>query len=116
VREHLARLYGTEHERILDLVEREPSLGARLSTRDDVLDIAAQVVFAVTDEGACTLSDIIDRRLVLGTVGPVSAAEMRAVADVAAPVLGWSDAGAAAAVAAELDRRAAIEALWRRPA
>ena len=116
VREHLARLYGTEHERILDLVEHEPSLGARLSTRPDVLDIAAQVVFAVADEGACTLSDIIDRRLVLGTVGAVSAAEMCAVADVAAAVLGWSKADAAAAVTAELDRRAAIEALWRRPA
>ena len=116
VREHLARLYGTEHERILDLVEHEPSLGARVSSREDVLDIAAQAVFAVTDEGACTLSDIVDRRLVLGTVGRVSEAEMQAVARAAAPALGWSESEAAAAVSEELDRRARIEALWRRPA
>ena len=116
VREHLARLYGTEHERILDLVEHEPSLGARVSSREDVLDIAAQAVFAVTDEGACTLSDIVDRRLVLGTVGRVSMAEMQAVARAAAPALGWSESETAAAVSEELDRRARIEALWRRSA
>jgi glycerol-3-phosphate dehydrogenase len=116
VREHLARLYGTEHDRILDLVEHEASLGARLSSRDDVLDIGAQVVFAITDESACTLSDIIDRRLVLGTVGQVSPDEMRAVAAIAAPLLGWSAAEAENAVAEELSRRATIQALWRRPA
>ena len=115
IREHLARLYGTEHERLLDLVEREPSLGARVSQREGVLDIAAQVVFAVTDEGACTLSDIIDRRLVIGTVGQVSAAEIAAVAAVAAPLLGWDAAVSDERVDAEVLRRAAIEAIWRVP-
>ena len=69
VRANLARLYGTEHERILDLVERDPTLGRRLSDRPGRWDIAAQAVFAVTDEAARTLSDVIDRRLVLGTLG-----------------------------------------------
>ncbi|MCU1390966.1 MAG: glpD, partial [Ilumatobacteraceae bacterium] len=115
VREHLARLYGTEHERLLDLVEREPSLGARVSDREGVLDIAAQVVFAITDEGACTLSDILDRRLVIGTVGQVSAAEIASVAAVAAPLLGWDAAVRDERVEAELARRAAIEAVWRVP-
>ncbi|MCU1396422.1 MAG: glpD [Ilumatobacteraceae bacterium] len=115
VREQLARLYGTEHERLLDLVEHDGTLGARISARDGVLDIAAQVVFAVTDEGACTLSDIIDRRLVIGTIGAVSPDEIAAVAAIAAPLLGWDTAATTAAVDAEVARRAAIEALWRVP-
>lgn len=115
VREQIARLYGTEHERILDLVEHDPALGARVSTRDGVLDIAAQIVFAITDEGACTLSDIIDRRLVIGTVGQVSAAEIAGIAAVAAPLFGWSDEAATDAAEAEVARRAAIESIWRHP-
>ncbi|MBY0438940.1 MAG: glycerol-3-phosphate dehydrogenase/oxidase [Burkholderiales bacterium] len=110
---HLARLYGTDHERILDLVEREPSLAARISDRPGRLDIAAQVAFAVTDEAACTLSDVLDRRLVIGTLGRVERAEVARVAGVMAPLRGWSAGQAAAAVEAELGRRAAIELRWR---
>ena len=114
VRLHLARLYGTEHEKVLDLVERDPSLGRRVSTRPGRLDIAAQVVVAIAEEGARTLSDVIDRRLVLGTLGTVEREEMERVAVAAAPLLGWDHEQAAAAVDAELARRAAVEARWRR--
>ncbi|MFT4232801.1 MAG: glycerol-3-phosphate dehydrogenase/oxidase [Leucobacter sp.] len=91
VRLHLARMYGTEHERILDLVAADPALGARLSQAPDRLDIAAQVVYAVTDEGACTLRDIVDRRLALGSFGRVEEGALRAAAEIAAGLLGWSD-------------------------
>jgi glycerol-3-phosphate dehydrogenase len=111
---HLARLYGTEYVRVLDLVERDPRLGQRLSDRPERLDIAAQAVFAVTHESACTLADVIDRRLVLGTLGQVDRTDVERVAVVVAPVLGWSVEQAAAAVEAELARRAAIVARWRR--
>ncbi len=110
---HLARLYGTDHERILDLVEREPSLAARISDRPDRLDIAAQVVFAVTDEAACTLSDVLDRRLVIGTLGRVDRTEVERVALLMAPLRGWSVEATTAAVEAELGRRAAVELRWR---
>ncbi len=116
VRLHLARLYGTEHDRLLDLIDHDPVLARRVSERDGMLDIAAQVVFAVTDEGARTLSDIIDRRLVLGTLGRVTDTEIRLVASVAGPVLGWSSETCATAVTDESKRRGAIEALWRSPA
>ena len=115
VRAHLARLYGTEHERILDLVERDPELGRRLSARDGRWDIAAQAVFAVTDEAARTLSDVIDRRLVLGTLGRVSRDEIGEVVEAVAPLFGWSQGAACAAVDVECARRAALEARWRRP-
>jgi glycerol-3-phosphate dehydrogenase len=113
VRLHLARLYGTLHERVLDLVERDPGLGRRISDRPGRLDIGAQVVVAVVDEGARTLSDIVDRRLVIGTLGTVERVELERVAVVAAPLLGWDHEAAVAATEAELARRTALEARWR---
>jgi glycerol-3-phosphate dehydrogenase len=99
VREHLARLYGTGADRVLDLVADDRRLGERLSARPGVLDIAAQVVVAVADELAVNLDDIVDRRLVLGTVAVPDEGELRAVAAVAAPLRGWS--------ADEIDRQVA---------
>ena len=113
VRAHLARLYGTEHERILDLVEHDPTLGRRLSDRPGRWDIAAQAVFAVTDEAARTLSDVLDRRLVLGTLGRLSREEIANVVEVVGPMLGWSEGAALAAIDVECARRAALEARWR---
>ncbi|TPW14621.1 MAG: glpD [Acidimicrobiaceae bacterium] len=113
-RVHLARLYGTEHSRVLDLVERTPQLAQRLSDDPRRLDIAAQAAYAVTEESACTLADVLDRRLVIGTLGRVSRAEVERVAVVVGPLLGWSIEQTSAAVEAELGRRAAIEIGWRR--
>lgn len=110
---HLARLYGTDHERLFDLVERDGRLAQRISDRPGRLDIAAQVVFAVTDEAACTIGDVVDRRLVLGTLGRVGRAEVERVAMLMAPLRGWSIEETTAAVEAELGRRAAVELRWR---
>jgi glycerol-3-phosphate dehydrogenase len=68
----------------------------------------------VTHEGARTLSDVIDRRLVLGTLGAVSRDEVERVAMLIAGPLGWSVESTTAAVEAELGRRAAVAARWRR--
>lgn len=112
-REHLARLHGTGCERLFDLVEADAQLGARISERGGRRDVGAQVVHAVTDEAARTLADIIDRRLVLGTLGGVTPAEVRRVAAIAAPHFGWSEDGRAEAEE-EIARRAAVEQGWRR--
>lgn len=113
-REHLGRLYGTRCGAVLDLVAADPSLGERISARQGCLDIAAQVVVAVRDEGAVTLSDIVDRRLVLGTLGPVTDDEVCRVAELAAPLRGWADCGRAVA-AAESVRRSERRRRWARP-
>jgi glycerol-3-phosphate dehydrogenase len=115
VRLHLARLYGTDHEAVLELVAADRRLGHRVSERAGRWDIGAQVAHAVVAESARTLADIVDRRLVLGTLGPVTRAELERVAEVAAPLLGWDDAVARAAVDAELERRAAIRRRWAQP-
>jgi len=114
VRLHLARLYGTEHERVLDLVAADHSLGRRISERAGVLDIAAQAVFAVSDEGARTLGDVLHRRLVIGTFGPATDAELFTVADLIHPLLGWDDATRAAQISIEQRQRLALEALRTR--
>jgi glycerol-3-phosphate dehydrogenase len=105
--EHLGRLYGTDHAVVLDLVAERPQLAERITTRHDCLDIAAQVVVAITHEGARTLSDVIDRRLVLGTLGGVDADTVERVARIAAPCWGWDDQRTRAEAAAESERRRA---------
>jgi glycerol-3-phosphate dehydrogenase len=105
VREHLARLYGTKYTEVLAIVEGDASLGAQISDRPGRLDIAAQVVYSVTAESAMTLSDVVNRRLVIGTLGPLTEREARTIADLMRPLLGWS--------AEEADRQVALQQQWR---
>ena len=109
--EHLGRLYGTGYTQVLDLVERNPALGERLTTEHDCLDIAAQVVVAVVHEGARTLGDVIDRRLVLGTLGSVSPGTIERIALLAGPCWGWDTERSRAEASAEGERRRYTSAL-----
>jgi glycerol-3-phosphate dehydrogenase len=111
VRLHLARLYGTQHERILDLVASDATLGQRISDRKGCYDIGAQVVFAVSCEAALTLGDVIHRRLVIGTLGPLTDEELQRVVAIAAPLRGWTIDQAATQTQVEQRRRRAIEVL-----
>jgi glycerol-3-phosphate dehydrogenase len=108
--EIVVRAHGTDYRRILDLVTIDQRLAAPLDGTDE---IAAQVIVAVVDEGARTLADVIDRRLIAGTTGRVEERTLRAVARVAAPVLGWSDETIDAEVDRERRRREVIDAHWR---
>lgn len=92
VREHLARMYGEDHVRVLALVAEHPELAEPLEDshgRRGSLDCAAQVVYAVTEEGARTLGDVVDRRLSLGTRRAVPEAALDRVCGVLSDVLGW---------------------------
>jgi len=110
---HIARLYGSEYERLYELVRAAPHLGAKISQRPGRNDIGAQVIFGITVEGAHTLSDLLDRRLVIGTLGPVGYDEIEAVAQLAAPLWGWDAPRTASAVAEEATRRSVRRSLWR---
>jgi len=112
-RRHLARLYGTDCEALLDMVAADPALATPISMVPGRLDIAAQVVYAVTDESAITLSDIIDRRLVIGTLGEVQADEIARVANLAGPLLGWSDERIAIETEREVARRSHRRRAWQ---
>jgi glycerol-3-phosphate dehydrogenase len=58
--EHLLRRYGTLVEEVLALVEADPSLGEPLAGTEDYL--RAEVVYAVTHEGARHIDDVLTRR------------------------------------------------------
>ena len=107
--ELVARLYGTEYVEILHLVRQAPELAAQLPSGE----VAAQVVFAVANEGARSLSDIVDRRLILGTIGEVSVDVLGRVAALAGPFLGWDSNRQSEEVAAEAARRARAVAARR---
>lgn len=112
-RMHLARLYGTAHEAVLGLVAADPSLGERISPDTDCLDIKAQIVYAVEAEAARTFRDILDRRLILGTMGPVSEVAMGNVVDVVVGKLGWDRDEAKAEADAYLAEQEAVLAVVR---
>lgn len=111
--EHLGRLYGTEYAAIIGLVGADRRLAARITDEHGCLDVLAQAVYAVTHEGARTLSDVIDRRLVLGTLGPVSRSTLGCIADIIGPLLNWDEGRRAAEADAEFARRCALEQIWR---
>jgi glycerol-3-phosphate dehydrogenase len=110
---HLARLYGTEWVRLAEMMRAEPSLARPVSDRSD--DLAVQVVFAVIAEGARTLSDIVDRRLVLGTLGHVDEATLESIAVMAAPFVGWSVDECRVQARREFERRSVLAQRWQSP-
>ena len=111
--ETVARLYGSEYTRIADIVRADADLARAVGA--DAHDVGAQVVFAVTHESALTLSDVIDRRLVVGTTGQVSRTTLENVARIAAPLWGWDDRRIVDEVRREHDRRTVTTTHWRTP-
>ncbi len=104
-REHLARLYGTEHAKVLALVAEDTALGREVSPGSGCRDILAQVVFAVVEESARTLADVVDRRLTLGTLGRVDARALDRVGELVGMLLGWDEARRHGEVADYLGRQ-----------
>ncbi|HPB15650.1 MAG TPA: glycerol-3-phosphate dehydrogenase/oxidase [Smithellaceae bacterium] len=84
--EYLARNYGTEYREIAKLAREDQSLSETLNNDGE---IQAQVVYAVRNEMARTLSDIVMRRTGIGTLGNPGEEVLRKVADVAARELRW---------------------------
>ncbi len=89
--DHLLHRYGGMVDEVLALVEGDPSLGVPLAGAAGYL--RAEVVYAVTHEDARHLEDVLTRRtrIAIETVNRgLGAADE--VADLMAPLLGWSDA------------------------
>ncbi|MBW9216232.1 glycerol-3-phosphate dehydrogenase/oxidase [Mumia sp. zg.B53] len=86
--EHLLRRYGALVHELLELMEADPTLAEPLAGADDYL--RAEIVYAVTHEGARHLDDVLTRRTRISIEtfdrGVDSADE---VADLMAGPLGW---------------------------
>ncbi|WP_329241037.1 glycerol-3-phosphate dehydrogenase/oxidase [Actinoallomurus sp. NBC_01490] len=88
--EHLLNRYGSCVHEILELIEREPSLGEPITAARDYLK--AEAVYAASHEGALHLEDVLRRRTRAAIEewdqGTAAAPE---IAGLIAPVLGWDD-------------------------
>jgi glycerol-3-phosphate dehydrogenase len=89
--DHLLGRYGSAVDEVLDLVVQRPELGEALPGAEDYL--SAEVVYAVTHEGARHLDDVLARRTRIsietfdrGTVAVTT------TADLMAAELGWDSA------------------------
>ncbi len=88
--EHLLGRYGALVDEVLDLVKQRPDLGEPLAGAEDYL--RAEVVYAVTHEGARHLDDVLTRRTRISIESfdrGVGAA--RSAAELMAGALGWDD-------------------------
>ncbi len=82
---HLVAHYGGEAETLL---RSEPAALARLAPGRE--SIEAEVTFAVREEMAVRLEDVVFRRTGLGTIGHPGVACLRRCAELMAAELGWS--------------------------
>jgi glycerol-3-phosphate dehydrogenase len=87
--DYLGRNYGTEFEPVLGLARHDHGLSEALNEDGELL---SQTVYAVKNEMARTLSDIVLRRTGIATLGSPGADTLEKVALTVAPELGWDDA------------------------
>ncbi len=111
--DRLLRIYGTRAAEVLDFADGAPELREPFDADSGAL--GAEVVFALRTELAETLTDVIQRRTLVGYDADVGLAAIDAAAELAVRHLGWSDARAAreadvfrVAVAAQFRPRAAV--------
>ncbi|GAA1638772.1 glycerol-3-phosphate dehydrogenase [Georgenia ruanii] len=86
----LVSVYGTRAALVERLIVATPELGAVIDRESGA--VAAEVVFAVEQEGARTLEDVLLRRILVGLNADVGLAAAPAAAEVARAHLGWSEA------------------------
>ena len=96
---HLLNRYGSLISEILDLIKRDPSLAQKLDA--DLPYIKAEIYYAVSHEGARTVDDVISRRTRIAFEAHNQGFDLAdAIAEIIAPVLGWSAKERRASVAA----------------
>jgi glycerol-3-phosphate dehydrogenase len=86
--ERLLSIYGGRASEIVDLATAEADLQASLD--EDGHYLAAEVVFAIREEFAMTLTDIVFRRMMTGFLADQGRPLYDAVASRAAAEFGWS--------------------------
>lgn len=90
VARHLWKKYGTESQAIVALIHQRPDLAERLD--EGLPFLAAEVIFAVETEMACTLPDVLGRRLGLELLDwAATLRALPAVTGLMAGVLGWTE-------------------------
>jgi glycerol-3-phosphate dehydrogenase len=87
--ERLARTYGTSLDALLALAGHEPTWRRPFSGYAPVIGV--EVIYAVREEMAQTLEDVVRRRTVLGSTGLPDESSLDYCARLVAAELGWDD-------------------------
>ncbi len=85
---NLIKTYGSRCEEVISYIDKSPELG---NVIPDSCVIAAQIVYAIREELAETLADVILRRTDLGSVGYPSDETIQFCADLMAAEKGWNE-------------------------
>ncbi len=86
--EYLGRNYGTEYKKVIEIARSDDRLLEPLNEDGEIL---AEVVYAIRNEMAINLSDILFRRTGLGTLGHPGDEVLERIAGIAAAELKWND-------------------------
>jgi glycerol-3-phosphate dehydrogenase len=95
---HLLNRYGSDISDILEIIEDDRKLATPLTRNLPYLK--AELVYAVTAEGAQSVSDVLERRTRIWFEAPNFGVDLAsATADLIAPYLGWKAAQKKASIA-----------------
>jgi glycerol-3-phosphate dehydrogenase len=83
--------YGSEHKHILDLMAKSAVASPGVQDEQERL-LAAEITYAVQDEMACKLSDVILRRTETGSAGHPGERILQVGAEIMARACGWNEA------------------------
>lgn len=86
--QRLLDIYGTRAAGVAAIAAADPALAEVIDQESGA--VAAEVVFAVREEMAATLADVVARRSMLGLSGDLGVGAFDAVASVAQKYAGWS--------------------------
>ena len=100
---HLLNRYGSEVGEVLDLVASDRKLAAHITK--ELPYIKAELIYAVTHEGAQSISDVMEHRTRLWFEAENFGVDLiKVVADLIAPYLGWKATAKKASIAEYLER------------
>jgi glycerol-3-phosphate dehydrogenase len=102
IADRLLAVYGARCQELLDLIADDPARARVIGSGEGAV-VAAEVTLAVRAEGAVQLADILHRRTMVGLSPALGLDVDRAVAQDAAPLLGWSSSDVDAQVRAHRD-------------
>jgi glycerol-3-phosphate dehydrogenase len=88
VTERLLRIYGTRATGVVILAASDPALAEVID--EEAAAVAAEVVFAVREEMAGSLADVVARRMMTGLSADLGTGSLAAVARIAEKHAGWS--------------------------
>jgi glycerol-3-phosphate dehydrogenase len=87
--DYLSRIYGTEFNNVMEIARSDKKYAVPLNADGEML---AQVIYAIKQEMARTLKDILIRRTGIGTLGNPGPKVLEMIAGIAARELNWDTA------------------------